>query len=140
MLGLPGETKDQSEATVQFAVNSKLDYALFYQTEPYPGTEMWKDAVENGYFISDGEHKNFLLTNFDKVWVPDGRTREELIEIQDRAYRTFYLRLRIILGWLSNWPRLGLRRLWRGVLGGLQIVVISQVPFFKKNYKTDTKR
>ncbi len=44
MLGLPTETKEDSEQTIEFALKSNLDYALFPITEPYPGTELWIDA------------------------------------------------------------------------------------------------
>ncbi len=140
MLGLPGETREQSEQTIQFALKSKLNYAIFYLLEPYPGTEIWADALENGHFIADPRYRNNLLTNFDKVWVPNGRTRKELVEQQQRAMRVFYLRPKIILDWLSDWAHLGLRRLCRGIVGGIKVLIIDQLPFFKRARRTDTKR
>ena len=140
MLGLPGETREQTESTIRFAVDSRLDYALFYLTEPYPGTEIWQDALANGYFVSDPRFHNELLKNFDKVWVPNGRTREELNEQQKRAMRSFYLRPRIILGWLANARQIGMRRIWRGIRGGLSVLVFERLPFLAKRWKPAATR
>lgn len=140
MIGLPGETREQSIQTIDFAVKSKLNYALFYMMEPYPGTEMWGDAVKNGTFISDPRFSNNLLANFDKVWVPNGRTREELSELQSRAMSSFYLRPKIILQWLMECTHIGWRRLYRGVVGGIRVFFLDRIPFLQSSVQTDTKR
>lgn len=121
MLGLPGETKEQTKKTIDFAIKSKLDYGIFGITEPYPGTEMWHDCLKSGYFIdADDGHTNHLLPNFSKIWVPHGRSREELESNVQEAYRRFYFRPRILLKWLQNLahipPGRSLRYLWAGLI------------------------
>jgi radical SAM superfamily enzyme YgiQ (UPF0313 family) len=101
MLGLPTETREQTMKTIQFALDSGLDYALFPITEPYPGTELWIDAKRYGTFDTSGKYRNNLLSENSAVWIPQGRTREELETLSRYAMRRFYLR-----------PR----QIWRGVL------------------------
>lgn len=119
MLGLPGETPEMTQETIDFAVNSKLNYAVFPIFEPYPGTEIWNDCLESGYFIERGEYQNSLMTNFEKIWVPNGRERGELEAYATKAFRKFYLRPRIAKDWITSLahvpPSRGLRYVWSGI-------------------------
>jgi radical SAM superfamily enzyme YgiQ (UPF0313 family) len=124
MLGLPGETTEQSQNTIRFALDSKLDYAVFGITEPYPGTDMWKDALEEGYFIdADSKHSNHLLPNFNKIWVPKGRDRDELEKLTRLAYRRFYLRPRIFLRWFRNFFHIPPGRSFRYLYSGFMYLI-----------------
>lgn len=126
MLGLPGETVVQTRKTIDFAVNSKLDYAIFGVTEPYPGTEMWRDCLKSGYFIeADDAHVNHLLPNFSRIWVPKGRTRDELEASVQAAYRRFYLRPQIIWKWLQNLIHIPVGRSLRYVRAGVSYLLLD---------------
>ena len=46
-MGLPGETHEMIENTINFAVGSNLHTAMFHITTPFPGTPMFKEHVEN---------------------------------------------------------------------------------------------
>lgn len=124
MLGLPSETREQTIRTIEFSKKSKLDYAVFGITEPYPGTEMWGDALKDGYFIdADENHTNHLLPNFNKIWVPNGRTRAELEELTRQAYSDFYVRPKIFLRWLENFLHIPLGRSFRYLLSGFNYLI-----------------
>ncbi len=124
MLGLPGETREQTMNTIRFAYESKLDYAIFGITEPYPGTEMWGDAVKEGYFVEANENlTNHLLANFSKIWVPNGRKREELEELTRTAYRKFYFRPKIFFRWLRNFLHIPIGRSFRYLYTGFNYLI-----------------
>lgn len=124
MLGLPGETHQQTINTIEFARKSKLAYSIFGITEPYPGTEMWGDALKEGYFVdADENNTNHLLPNFNKIWVPNGRTREELEEMTRLAYRRFYLRPKIFLSWFKNFLHIPIGRSFRYLLTGFRYLI-----------------
>jgi radical SAM superfamily enzyme YgiQ (UPF0313 family) len=123
MLGLPGETPEHTQKTISFAIDSGLDYAIFPITEPYPGTEMWVDAQRYGHFDTSGRHKNSLLSENSAVWVPNGRTREELERAATRAMAAFYLRPRQIWLGLLNFVYTPPGRAFRYFWGGLQFFV-----------------
>ena len=46
MVGTPGETADDVQATIDFAVDLGLDYAQFSQTMAYPGTALYESLPE----------------------------------------------------------------------------------------------
>ncbi len=50
VLGYPGETYNQALKTIDFAINSPLDYAQFFAYTPLPGTETYWQAVQKGIF------------------------------------------------------------------------------------------
>jgi len=120
MLGLPTETPQQTEKTVRFAIDSGIDYAIFGITEPFPGTELWVDAQKFGYFDDSGRYQNNLLSENAAVWIPHGRTRDELKDAVRNAMRRFYLRPRALWRSLKNFYHLptgrAARYLWAGVV------------------------
>lgn len=95
ILGMPGDTKDTMKETVKFALTLPLDGASFNVFTPYPGTYFADIAPLYGYVSQDwaaySDHApklSFLL---------DGFTEEDLMEMQKKAYRSFYLRIRYML-------------------------------------------
>jgi anaerobic magnesium-protoporphyrin IX monomethyl ester cyclase len=127
MLGLPTETREQSLKTIQFALDTGLNYAVFGITEPYPGTELWVDAKEFGYFDDSGAHRNNLLSDSSAVWIPHGRTREELADLTHLAMRRFYLRPSQIGQAIKNFFQVPPGRAFRYVYAGLKYFLISRL-------------
>ncbi len=125
MLGLPTEKREQTLKTINFALDSGLDYAVFPITEPYPGTELWIDATKYGTFDTSGKHKNNLLSENSAVWVPNGRTREELEELAGLAMRKFYFRPQSVWLAVMNFFHLPLGRAFRYVWSGVSFFVIN---------------
>ena len=86
--GLPGETKEMSFKTINFIKELDPDLVNFYIYTPYPGTELLEIAQKMG------EIENFNWSRYDKFspnYVPNGRTREEILKIYKHAFRQFYL-------------------------------------------------
>jgi radical SAM superfamily enzyme YgiQ (UPF0313 family) len=46
MLGFPTETREEIQATVDFALNSRLSLAYFFQVVPQPATPLWDLALQ----------------------------------------------------------------------------------------------
>jgi anaerobic magnesium-protoporphyrin IX monomethyl ester cyclase len=96
MLGLPTETLEESMATIAFA--KKLDplWAQFTITVPYPGTGMFQELEDQGkirtYDWSCYNTWSGWKGEKEIPFVPDGRTIEELADLQKKALRSFYLR------------------------------------------------
>lgn len=120
MLGLPTETPAQTEKTIEFAIETGVDYAIFGLTEPFPGTELWVDAQKYGRFDDTGKYRNNLLSENAAVWIPIGRDREELKNYVQKAMAKFYFRPRSLLRSLKNFyylpPSRASRYLWAGVI------------------------
>lgn len=110
IIGLPGETEESMEKTIQFACEVDPMIANFSMMTPYPGTKVYEIAKRQG---------RLLLDDWEDYVFFDGRARYELgdmtAELVERkwkeAYRRFYLRPHRIAGTLMrkdfwiNWRR-----------------------------------
>ena len=50
VLGLPGETEETMKQTLDFAKFLKIDYAQFYCAVAFPGSKLYDQCEENGWF------------------------------------------------------------------------------------------
>lgn len=101
MIGHPIDTKETINDTINFAKSLKLDTVQFSFTVPYPGTELYSIALDTGEFDKDAYE---LLSGHSNVpiYVPFGLTKNELIKLQKKAYRSFYFRPTYILHQIKN--------------------------------------
>lgn len=97
MLGNIGETRKTIKETIKFAKELNTDSATFFITTPYPGTDLYKIALEKGYITQDTKWEDFApLTKSLPPLVQDSLTQEELLKLQKEAFREIYLRPRFI--------------------------------------------
>lgn len=86
IFGLPGETKDTIEESINFASKSRLSRAQFLILDVLPGCELW-DSLK-GQFVP-----NFAKNSYkEPEWLPNGLTKKDLLKAQSKAFRKFYLR------------------------------------------------
>ena len=100
MLGLPTETRVDSLNTIKFSKQLNPDWAQFTLTTPYPGTRLYEQAKKIGDLKSFNweNYKSWSgFTQNELPYVTEGRTGEELKELQRKALKEFYLRPKIIL-------------------------------------------
>lgn len=91
IIGTPGETMESLENTLAFTKRVGLDYAHFNKFVPYPGTELFRRLVQEGYHF-DSKHLPPIVDHAAVLYIPDGLTREQVKAFLDRAHREFYLR------------------------------------------------
>jgi len=117
MLGHPGETMDEMQATIDLAKKLNPFIAGFYTVLPLPGTLLHKIAIKEHVLDEDFYNK---LMFFDKPPVSlCALTPEELAKVQSRAYREFYIRPSQIMSKL-----LSLRSTeWESMKSGMQSVL-----------------
>lgn len=99
MIGLPGETKEMAQKTIDFAKKIKVDFAKFAITVPYPGSRLYENLVSSGK-LQRRDWENFVTFNpnpKDLVYIPGGMNPEELIKMQQKAHFEFYVRPQVIL-------------------------------------------
>jgi radical SAM superfamily enzyme YgiQ (UPF0313 family) len=98
MLGLPGETEETMRQTIEFAKKLDLSAAVFHITTPFPGTELYKIALESGELdVKAGWDDYSIFSSEASPYVPRGLTHEAIDRYQTRAYRAFYMQLSFIL-------------------------------------------
>lgn len=96
IFGLPGETADTIEETINFALSSRLSRAQFLILDVLPGSALWYEL--QGSFAPNWGKGSYR----EPEWLPPGISREQLLRAQSRAFRRFYGRPSILLGMLRS--------------------------------------
>jgi hopanoid biosynthesis associated radical SAM protein HpnJ len=117
ILGLPGETRETIRQTLEFAKEVNPRTLQVSLAAPYPGTFLYKQAKENGWFASDVD----LLTDdgtqiapLDYPHLPHG----EIFDSVEEFYKKFYFRpskIAEIVGEMLTSRDMLVRRLREGV-------------------------
>ncbi len=120
IIGFPTESHESIRTTIDFAKRLKLtDISVNYLT-PLPGSPVYHQAHNYGWFDDDWGEMNFM----NVVFVPNGLTADDLRYYCKRMWREFYLRPRIIWAYIKRGmahPRL-LGELGRGAFALIRTV------------------
>lgn len=135
MLGLPGETYDDYEKTIQWVLDSDLTFAYFPIFEPYKGTPIYEDAKKMGTWIKDDRYKNIIVQEQEEIWVPNGLEREKIEQYAKDAFRRFYLRPKIIFRILKLILQQPFERKLKFIKIGLDYFIFNKFKTSKKNDK-----
>ena len=90
MIGLPGENKKTVKDTIDFAKELDPDFAKFLILKPFPGTEVFEQLYQEER-IFDFNYDNYGPYTGPVHELPD-LTKEEILGLQKKALRRFYLR------------------------------------------------
>jgi hopanoid biosynthesis associated radical SAM protein HpnJ len=118
ILGLPGETKETIEETIKFATEINPHTIQVSLAAPYPGTFLYKQAVENGWL--DAKHAE-LIDHHGIQIAPlhyPHLSHEEIFDSVEVFYKKFYFRagkIASIVGEMVRSPEMMKRRLREGV-------------------------
>ena len=93
LFGIPGETKEEMLQTIRFSKELNLDRAQYNNYMPLPGSELFRTFHHSKAELVDYDH--YFV--HDVSYVPDGMTRNEMKDMQRRAYLEFYLRPKVVL-------------------------------------------
>lgn len=98
ILGLPLETRQTIEETIRYAIELDVFSIQVSLAAPYPGTELYEMARQNGWFAKKDKaavlHGDGIQ---ESVLEYPGLSKEEIYESVERFYRAFYLRPKPIL-------------------------------------------
>jgi hopanoid biosynthesis associated radical SAM protein HpnJ len=117
ILGLPGETRETIQETLEFAKEVNPHTIQVSLAAPYPGTFLYKQAKENGWFAEDTDLLTEDGTQIAPLNYPHlGHT--EIFESVEDFYKKFYFRpskIASIVGEMLTSPEMLVRRLREGV-------------------------
>ncbi|GJD49391.1 Anaerobic magnesium-protoporphyrin IX monomethyl ester cyclase [Methylobacterium crusticola] len=118
ILGLPGESKETIQETIKFATRINPHTIQVSLAAPYPGTFLYKQAVENGWLDKD----NAELVDDNGVQIAPLHyphlSHTEIFNSVEDFYRKFYFRapkIASIVGEMVRSPEMMKRRLREGV-------------------------
>ncbi len=94
MFGIPGETFEEGLATIDFACSLDLDYAVFVNLTPLPGSEVYNDLLAGRIKPSKFARDRFNFKNVS--FVPDGMTEDQIRFLIQEGHRRFYMRPRLV--------------------------------------------
>ncbi len=95
ILGLPGETHRTVRETMEYAKEIDPFSLQVSLAAPYPGTELYRQALENGWFsdkvtLTDGHGQQTAALEYE------GLSRDEIFNYVEKFYKSFYFRPRPI--------------------------------------------
>jgi len=107
ILGLPGETRETIEETIRFAQELDVFSIQVSLAAPYPGTELYEQAMANGWLSPATREGTVRADGWQEAALSyPGLPREEIFEAVDRFYRSYFLRsgpiLRIVKTMLAD--------------------------------------
>jgi len=92
MIGVPGETEESIQKTIDFAKRSCLnDFQATFFT-PFPGTAFYQDIHQYGDYKEDWDN----MSTWAPVFIPTGLTLEKLMKYHKTMLRVFYFRPKIL--------------------------------------------
>src|SRR5262249_50976711 len=114
----PGETPDPTRETVRYACEIEPDTIQVSLAAPYPGTELYRQAQEQGWLaIQSGELVDTHGVQVAALNYP-GLSQGEIFDSVEAFYRRFYFRPRKMVamaGAMLRAPAIMRRRLREGV-------------------------
>ena len=98
ILGLPGETREETEATGKFIGAADVDVAQITVATPVPGSDLYDEAKAAGRIVTD----DWDAYDFTSPTMSDQLPKADLDAIMYRAYAQVYLRKRFFLSLFSK--------------------------------------
>ncbi len=107
IFGMPGDTEESMEKTIQLALELDPDLANFMLAAPFPGTTMWDVIEAEGEVYAETWRDLAIHDEKPRFTIYDGQYDPDLVIRKWReAYRRFYLRPGRI------WQKVSNKRFW----------------------------
>ena len=97
MLGLPGETEESIDKSINYALSLPLNDINVAKFTPFPGSPIYDEIHKYGSFNENWELMN--CTNF--MFIADGFTKERLEERFHEFYRRHFERFHILFDYVT---------------------------------------
>lgn len=92
IIGLPYDTVDTMQETINFAKSLPLDQAYFFIGTPFPGTAFYDIVQKNGKFLYDLTTNSTCYVTGKALFEMENLKSEDIEKMFRKAYREFYFR------------------------------------------------
>jgi anaerobic magnesium-protoporphyrin IX monomethyl ester cyclase len=95
IIGLPGDSLERVERSINFFKKANPDYMVFCVLVPMPGSELFNIATKEGLLNAEKIHYTDYVKVFSSSMPPISMCqipRDQLAGLQKEAFRSFYLR------------------------------------------------
>lgn len=90
IFGLPDDTEETMQETLDLALSANCDFANFYSAMAYPGSALHSQAVKFGWKLPD-KWSGFSQHSFDCTPLPTATlTSAEVLSFRDRAFQEYF--------------------------------------------------
>ena len=116
MIGLKGDNLETIQETYEFAKELYPDMCFFQQSVPFPGTEFYAWAKENGYLITEDYSKWLNADGYLNCLVDyPYATHQEIEKLRDSLMSKYYFSFAyIVKTFLANLDWTEFKRVMRG--------------------------
>ncbi|MBX3014573.1 MAG: cobalamin-dependent protein [Caldilineaceae bacterium] len=121
IIGLPGDTRETMQRTIDFAIELDPVIANFSMMTPYPGTKVYEIVKRQGRFLIN-DWEDYVFFEQQARYEMGEMTAELVEEMYRKAYRQFYLRPSPIL------RRLKTKDFWINLPRNARIAMRTFVP------------
>jgi radical SAM superfamily enzyme YgiQ (UPF0313 family) len=97
MMGLPGESVDSVQNSMDFVFSLPIDDINVAKFTPFPGSPLYEKISELGVFDEDWPKMDCMHFQF----IPHGLERSQLEKMHREFYRRHFSRLKVLLSYLS---------------------------------------
>jgi radical SAM superfamily enzyme YgiQ (UPF0313 family) len=129
VIGLPGETSNTAQKTIDFALSLKCDTLQFSGAVPFPGTDFFQTAKKEGWLKSEDWQAYSGEGEQKSVVVYPGISQEKINYYVDKGLKSFYFRFFYMVKFILNTRSLS--DLYRKVRGAFNFITY----IFEKNAK-----
>jgi hopanoid biosynthesis associated radical SAM protein HpnJ len=107
ILGLPGETKESIQNTINFAKTLDVETIQVSIAHAYPGTEFYDYAAKNGFITNEGAKESMSDAGGHQMAHIEypGLPKEYVLEMVHKFYDAYYFR-----------PKAAFRVIWKAVI------------------------
>ena len=88
MLGLPGDSEESMQKTIDLALRLDLDFAQFYSAVPFPGSSLYEEAVKEEW-IKSGSFEGYAQNS--AIMMLPLLSPDRVNYYRGLAYKRFYL-------------------------------------------------
>lgn len=101
MIGWPWETKAEAYHTIEWVKKSAPNQAQFSLVIPYPNTELYEMALDNGWLTVGPEDWDHYDASYPMMKM-EGMTPDEVVQLYEDSWGKFYLNWHYVLGHLKT--------------------------------------
>src|SRR5688572_764386 len=90
IFGLPEDTNESMQQTLDMALEINAEFANFYAAMAYPGSALYRLALEKGYELPEAWH-HYSQHAYDTRPLRNERlTAAEILQMRDQAWQTYF--------------------------------------------------
>lgn len=97
LVGVPGETKESLQKSLNFILTHDLDYVYFNKFVPFPGIELTKLLEQKGFKFDLTKGSSILDIQSSFIYTPEDLTEDDFRNFLENVHKKFYLRPSYIL-------------------------------------------